>query len=360
METCRVLINAGETEIREHIVRCLSEDDVDKHVQFLAQCRVYASKPRNHLRRTVKLDPVSEFFIYDLVYSIKSKLRKPFKDTKKHFGYRIENGETLNPTESYSGYKGAIAHYSSEYKFSFSFDVASYFNNIYHHDLVSWAANLGLPNEKVESLGLFLRQINSGRSVDCLPQGIYPAKMVGNDFLRFIEQHHGLKSPALIRFMDDIVIFSNNEEHLWEDFYLIQKLLGEKGLSVNPSKSVFATQSDTDFADDVDDVKAELLKKRRKILVVYEDVLEEVREQIELDDEEMDYIRALLKSPNLSEEDAELVLSLFRENPEEVAPHLEEITVRYPHLAKNIWSFSKTLVEEVHGTKDYSVFIASF
>jgi hypothetical protein len=42
----------------------------------------------------------------------------------------------------------------------------------------------------------YLREINAGRSVDVLPQGIYPAKMIGNDFLRFVDNHHALKSSS--------------------------------------------------------------------------------------------------------------------------------------------------------------------
>ena len=54
-----------------------------------------------------------------------------------------------------------------------TFDVASYFNSIYHHDLVAWFDERGASGDDAALLGRFLREINSGRSVDCLPQGIY-------------------------------------------------------------------------------------------------------------------------------------------------------------------------------------------
>lgn len=82
MDTCRFLITNGERKIQEHIKRCLSDKPKDSSFQFLAQTRVYASKPKNHLRRTVKLDPVSELFIYDVIYRNRSKFRRPFKDEK--------------------------------------------------------------------------------------------------------------------------------------------------------------------------------------------------------------------------------------------------------------------------------------
>lgn len=342
METCRILIVNGAAEIDAHIQRCLSKADEDKAYQFLAQTRVYASKPRNHLRRTVKLDPVSEFFLYDVIFRNRSKFRKPFHIDKKHFGYRFEDGKPIPATASYTGYKKAVVAYAAKFDHSLSFDVASYFNGIYHHDIVAWFANLGVDMDDVNALGTYLRQSNSGRSIDCWPQGMYPAKMVGSDFLRFIEQHHGIKSSAVVRFMDDFVLYSADQDKLTEDFYLIQKLLGQKGLTVNPSKTVAGGVVAAQVEDDIDEVKANLLAKRRKsALLAYLDDFEAALEEIQMTDEELEYLRELLKSPHLEEEDAELVLSLFRDHPEEVQPHLAHFATSFPHLAKNIWSFCK-------------------
>ena len=63
-------------------------------------------------------------------------------------------------------------------------------------------------------------------------------------------------------------------------------------------------------------------------------------------DEELDYLRDLLKAPHLEEEDAELILSLFRDHPEEVQPHLQQFAANFPHLAKNIWSFCKHIEDK--------------
>ena len=324
----------------DYIIRCLSISEADKTYQFLAQTRVYASKPGSHLRRTVKLDPVAEYFLYDIIFRNKSKFRPPFQDDKKHFGYRFENGEPITATSSYSGFKKAKAAYLAKFKYSLSFDVASYFNGIYHHDIVAWFANIGVENDDINSLGTYLRQSNSGRSIDCWPQGIYPAKMVGNDFLRFIEQHHGIKSEAIVRFMDDYVLFSDTEDAISQDFYLIQKLLGQKGLSVNPNKTIRSNIKGDQVEKDIDKIKANLLKKRRVAgIYAYLDDFEAAEEVIKLSKGELEYIRKLLKSDNLDEEEADLVLGIFREHTKEVAPHLGQFALAFPHLAKSIWSF---------------------
>jgi len=340
METCKFLVENGASDIDAYIQRCLSKAKADEAHQFLAQTRVYASKPLSHLRRTVKLDPVAEYFLYDIIFRNRSKFRKPFKEDKKHFGYRFEEGEPLTATSSYSGFKKAQVAYDAIFEHSLSFDVASYFNGIYHHDIIAWSANVGFDSDDVSSLGTYLRQSNSGRSIDCWPQGIYPAKMVGNDFLRFIEQHHAIKSEVVVRFMDDFVLFSDSQDSLSEDFYLIQKLLGQKGLSVNPSKTARSNVIGIQVEKDIDEIKANLLGKRRiAAMHAYLDDFEAAFEAIRLSDDELDYIRNMLKTDHLDEEDAELILSIFREHTEEVAPYIGQFSVVFPHLAKSIWSF---------------------
>ena len=273
METNRLLIEAGQAEIENFLRKCLNQKD--EAYSFRSQTRVYAAKPGNHLRRTVKLDPVAEYFIYDLVFRNKSRFRPPFSKKKKHFGYRFKKGKPLNPSGSFKGYKGAISAYRNTYKYSLSFDVAAYFNSIYHHDLVSWFLRIGAKEDDYRAFGQFLRETNTGRSVDCLPQGLYPTKMIGSDFLRFVEQFHGLKSKALVRFMDDFVLFSNSERDLRRDFITIQKLLGDKGLSLNANKTSDGIRENIDIENAIDEVRERLLKKRRSVVMGYDEIMDD-------------------------------------------------------------------------------------
>jgi hypothetical protein len=163
--------------------------------------------------------------------------------------------------------------------------------------------------------------------------------MIGNDFLRFVEQHHGVKAEAAVRFMDDIVLFSDSRERLTEDFYFIQKLLGQKGLSVNPSKTQRDASSESEIEDGIDKIKQQLLRKRRQAARNgYETDPDNVDDDIELSGAEIAYLRNLLRTENLNEEDAELVLSLFREYQDDIQPYLAQFALSFPHLAKNIWS----------------------
>jgi hypothetical protein len=98
LATNRVLVERGEEEIRAYIAKCLDENE--KFYGFSPQKRVFVSKPRGYLRRTVKLDVVAEYYLYDVVFRNRAIFRKPHVKTRSHYGYRFENGA---PIRGYPG-----------------------------------------------------------------------------------------------------------------------------------------------------------------------------------------------------------------------------------------------------------------
>lgn len=310
---------------------------------FLPQRRVFALKPGGHLRRTFKLDPVAEMFLYDLLYRNRTFFRRPTDKQRETFGYNFNLGEPAEATLSYRGFKGANSQYRKTYAHSISFDIASYFNSIYHHDLVHWFERIGASSEDVKALGGFLREINSGRSIDCLPQGLYPAKMIGNSFLQFAHQSGRLQSDVLIRFMDDFVLFSNDKQTLLSDFYYIQEALSAKGLAVNPSKTRMFLKGDDEIDSTLDGVKKGLLRKRRRIVRRgYNDDESDVDEELRnLTKKETELLRELLARPHLEEEDAELVLALMGNHSADVVTRFDDLLRDFPHLAKSIYQFTR-------------------
>jgi hypothetical protein len=295
------------------------------------------------LRRTVKLDPIAEYHIYDVIFRNRLLFRKPHTPSRTHYGYRFEGGTTISPTAAYKGFKGALSEYNGVYSNSMSFDVSTYFNNIYHHDIVSWFAELGANNDDINGLGQLLREINSGRSIDCLPHGLYPTKMIGNDFLRFIDNYHGLRSNKLVRFMDDIYLFSNDPRTIADDFQIIQQLLGEKGLSVNPQKTERESPGHVRLDREIDAAKKALLKRRRLVLTEgYEEderVVGEVLIKSPLSGAEIRYLDDILSQEKIEEDDAELILTIMREHAQKVEGRLPYIIKSFPNLAKSVYGF---------------------
>lgn len=351
LATNKILIQHGEEKVRARIDSVLAGGGT-----FLPQRRAYAAKDALHVRRTFKLDVVAEFYIYDLTYRNRALFRKPHQKNRLHFGYRFEDGTPIPPSRSYSDFKHDVWVNSILSNHFIGFDVASYFNSIYHHDLVEWLAARGATKEDVDAFDKFLREINSGRSLDCLPHGLYPTKMIGNDFLRFLEESHSLRSSSVIRFMDDVYMFSDKRDDLIIDFAEIQRLLGQKSMSVNPSKTSSLMPRTQEADSNIDELKKKLLVRRRRIVTssLYDDddeVDEDDENEISIDlalnltKEELAYVHELLSQSNLEEDDAELILTVMRSNAEDVKAHLPGIATRFPHLAKNVHHFCAEITD---------------
>jgi hypothetical protein len=342
LDTNRVLVELGEAEIQDYIGKCL--DDQEPAYGFAPQKRVFVSKPHGYLRRTAKLDIVAEYYLYDVVYRNRALFRKPHASDRTHYGYRFENRAPIAATKAYKGFKGGLAAYGATFAHSRSMDVATYFNSLYHHDIVAWFHDRNASNEDAEGLGQLLREIAAGRSVDCLPQGLYPAKMIGNDLLRFVEEFHDLKSDQVIRFIDDIVLFANDEQAIEDDFQTIQRLIGDKGLSLNSRKTRINDHKEASIDTAIDEVKSELLRRRRIVITTGydEEGAEIVRKafiKAPLSSEEMAYIEGILDKPDIEEEDAELLLTILRGYAARLEKRLPYIVETYPHLAKNVHGF---------------------
>ena len=365
LKTNRFLGKFGFGKLIEFGRSAVSKDEKSTPA-FLPQRSVSALKAGWHQRRTVKLDPVAEAFIYDFMFRNRRLIRGAMSSERECYGYVFKSGTPLSPTLSYRGFKGAKSEYASTFKHSLSFDISSYFNSIYHHDLTEWAEDRGFSDKSVAVFGRFLREIKSGRSIDCLPQGLYPTKMIGNDFLKFVDSAVRLKSAQLIRFMDDIVIFSNKKSDLQSDFYLIQDLLGQRGLSINSAKTR-TSEEENDVAEAVDEVKANLLRKRRIIVsgdYADEDDLELQFSEVSrnLTKRETDRLKDMLSEPHIEEEDAELILTLMGEHSSDVLERFDDLLGRYPNLSKNLHSFCRHVddVDELARIVDWYLKKTSF
>ena len=341
---------------------------------FRPQTRCSAAKRGYHLRRTFKLDPPTEFFVYEMVYRNRNLFRKDFNAARSNFGFLFRNGVPVSSRNAYQDYQTAVLEAKKKYKYGIRFDVASYFNSVYHHDLVSRFREIGGAEDEVALYGRFLREINSGRSLDCLPQGLHPCKLIGADFLKFIDNSMRLKSPRFIRFLDDFNIFADREQDLLSDMNTIQEMLSDKGLFLNEGKTKRANDFGRSMTEEIDEIKKQLLQARGETvdpssiemadLFEFEDDDEDEEEEEEeeaaastaaenaesradelnffdsMTDEQTEYLLDLLNNPEIDESDAELALVLLKDHGEDVLEHMGQFLVRFPGLSRTIYQFS--------------------
>lgn len=350
----RLMVERYSVEIQEFL-----RDQVFTEIgSFQTQHRVFASKRGWFLRRTLKLDPVAEYFLYEIVYRNRGLFGSPDRKDREVYGFRIKGGLPTSTLRAYASFKAAVATTRSNFESYAYFDIATYFNNIYHHDLVRWFEDVGASADDVRSLGKFLREIVGGRSVDCLPQGLYPAKMIGSSFLSFLEASNRIRASQTVRLMDDMWLFDNDPRILMSDFLLIQKLLSDRGLSINDKKSAIleGREADSEMPTDLDDMKVRLLRRRREELSDAEygddrDGEEDPSELEELSEYEQHYLVSLLDGPTIEEEDAELVLTLMRSHSADVLGFLPKLARDFPALAKRVYNFCKE-VDDPEATSD--------
>ncbi|MBS4433293.1 hypothetical protein E2566_07995 [Pectobacterium punjabense] len=342
LKTNLILFKNHATDMSDYIYRKVINSSFTTD-SFLSQHKVFATKPKGHLRRTVKLDPIAEYFIYDVIYRNRAIFRPEVSERRKSFGYRFKDGSRIPVHISYNEYKQHLRSCSQEYAHNIHFDVASYFNSLYHHDVVSWfESKNAVTATDVGALGQFFREINAGRSIDFMPHGIYPTKMIGNEFLKLIDLHGQLKSEKIVRFMDDFTLFDNNIDVLNNDFIKIQQLLGQVSLNVNPSKTSF-DNSIGDIKDTLSQIKASL----KEIVTEYEEIptasgVELVEMNIEviknLDINQVNALIELLKDENLEEADADLILGFLRTHNDSLLSQIPMLLTRFPNLIKHIYT----------------------
>ena len=248
----------------------------------------------------------------------------------------------MSPSASYAEFRENVFDHHIMSEEFISCDISDYFNHIYHHDLQAWFAALEpTKSEDVEAFGKYLREINAGRSLDCLPQGLYPAKMIGNDFLRFVEKSSTIRAPRIARFMDDIVFLGDTANDLIADFNELQRLLGLKGLTVHSKKTRFGGTPITGEVDEhLSDLKKGLLRLRRRMLAegYEEDESIDDEDAEPLEQEQIELVRELLGSGRLGEDDAELIMVVMRDHVSLIEDHLSLFARGYPHLAKSLTS----------------------
>lgn len=340
LKTNLIMAQYHGNEISEYIYQKILNDGEVEH-NFLPQQKVYATKPKGHLRRTVKLDPVAEYFIYDLIFRNKSIFRPQVSNHRRNFGYRITGGSLIPVHEAYSEYKEHLNNCADKFKHNIQSDIASYFNSIYHHDLSHWfASKSSISATDSNAAGQFFREINSGRSIDFLPHGIYPCKMIGNEFLKVVDLMGTLKSSQIVRFMDDFTLFDNNPEVLRQDFIKIQQLIGKFALNVNPTKTYYDNKVGN-LQETLSDIKESL----KEIVTEFEEihtasgiavVETEVEEDLVLSEEQVGSLLNLLKNENLEESEADVILSFLRLHSDSLLELLPTLLTKFPNLIKHI------------------------
>jgi hypothetical protein len=319
--------------LRSHIQQRILDE---KHPEsFVAGEIAFSRKDAHHLRRVLVLDPLTSFFLYDFVHTNRSRFPKLHTTDRYAFGHSFHAGKPVDGFADYHLFRRKKYELAKKHGYFAQVDVFNCFNSFYHHDVSAFVSSrLTTPNG--EAFGQFLRELNAGVSVSCFPQGLYPAKVIGNAYLSFIEQSSRLSVPGLARFLDDIVLTAPSLQELESQVLELQYILDEHHLSLNDSKSHFGERGTRFQEHKLDRIKRDLLRKREMSAAGYD---EDNEEDSGLTEEEKEYLVSLISGPNVAQEDIELALTLLR-NEEDALEHvLEPVFDKAPHLLRGLHRF---------------------
>jgi hypothetical protein len=343
LNSTSLYITYGEKHINDYIYGEVL-DPSKTGASFIPAPVCYSMKDAFHLRKLLGLDPISMYYMYDLVLrNAATHYQQSKPSPRRRYGYAFKRKRPLSPSDQYHDFRRAKYDLKSEYNYFAKVDISNCFNSFYHHSLVQHVEELLSPTDGAQ-VGQFLREINSGTSVNCFPQGIYPAKTIGNFYLSFIEESMELRSSAIIRFLDDIYFFSNEPNDVETDVVVLQQLIGQHSLHLNSKKTQFGSP-DTDLDErKIDAVKKRLLRKREEA-VGYDG---EGDPEIDLEEAEKDYLEQIIDEDDVAEEDVELALSLIDETTT-IVRLVELVCERYPQLIKHVHRLITTKTVEDEG-----------
>ena len=331
-------VQYGEVPLREFVQKQILEDKV-VDAAFLHCPIAYALKDKQHLRRVLVLDPISTFYMYDFALRNSKAFQASPPSERQFYGCAFKGKKPLDGFHQYHEFRRRKYALKREFGYFAKLDIANCFNSFYHHDVVSFLHDKTEGAEH-DHFGQFIREINGGVSINCFPQGIYPAKAIGNSFLSFIETSMALRSSAIIRFLDDVFLFDDKQRTLEKDVIVLQQLIGRFGLALNSDKTRFGSEKDNFGERRLDRIKKSLLQKREET----KSYDEERESTPELTQAQVEYLKDLVQQRDINEEDVELALSLLREDQDEAFALVSLALSRYPNLTKEVYKLIETMI----------------
>ena len=331
LRTPLVFAQTDPKSLREHVnLRILNTNEKDGFVTGLL---AYSRKDEHHLRRVLALDPFATFFLYDFVYANRKSFPKPRSTDRHVFGHCFHRGQPVDAFAEYHEFRRKKYDLISVHGHFAQVDVFNCFNSFYHHDVTTFVSSrTGSPAG--EQFGQFLRQLNAGVSVACFPQGLYPAKVIGNAYLSFVDESRKLKAPGVARFLDDVVLAAGTRREVEEQVLELQYILDKHHLALNDSKTLVGEKGVRFQEKKLDRIKRNLIRKRESTKRGYDE--DDDESDGRLDDKEREYLVSLIRKPNVAQEDVELALTLLRDEPDALGLVIDPVLDKAPHLLRGL------------------------
>lgn len=201
-------------------------------------------------RLATAIDPLWDAYLLSQVLSIAEDIEGKRMPVEKEavFSYRlklVDNGDKLfDKTINWKGFFQKAKDLASDYSYVVKFDIADFYNRIYHHRLENTLSRCSSNKDAVKKIMTILQDISGNVSYG-LPVGGNGARILAEAFLVNLDQMLNTNSIKFCRYVDDYILFANSKDEAYKILnYCADFLLNNEGLSLSKNKTHIMTQAE--------------------------------------------------------------------------------------------------------------------
>lgn len=240
----RVLADSTETYVAD-----ISAIDISMHQPGPFR-RFIVPKDDMSYRAATQLDPLDNVIFTAIVHQFGSLVetrRRPV-DEKSVFSYRFSpspDGDLYDANESWNKFWRSCFDRSNKAQAMLVVDISDFYNQIYHHTIENQLIESKFPNQVTQWI-LRLLGSASAKSSRGIPIGPHPTHLLAE--LSMIPVDNSMAATGMIfcRFVDDIVIFADNQSEARICLYRLAEIL-DKQQRLHLQKSKTKIYNRTEF-----------------------------------------------------------------------------------------------------------------
>lgn len=185
----------------------LSQLEVGAHRRFIVP------KDEVSYRQATQLDPQDSILLSSIIYQYGALIEQRRLSSNVVFSYRF------NPDMQHGFYQDrdmwnkfwrSANKKSAPNKTILYCDIADYYNQVYHHTVENQLIESGLPNQEIKWIIKLLESTTAGVSRG-IPVGPHPVHLIAEAAMIPIDNSLCAQGVDFIRYVDDIIIFCENE-----------------------------------------------------------------------------------------------------------------------------------------------------
>lgn len=222
--------------------------DISSH-QPSAPRRFIVPKDDLSYRAATQLDPLDSVILTALVYQYGHQIEKRRRPTSESsvFSYRFSpspNGDLYASQDAWNRFWSHAFDLSESNNVALVVDISDFYNQIYHHTIENQLVESGFPNQVIKWI-LRLLETVSAKVSRGIPTGPHAAHILAEASLIPVDNSLSARGLTFCRFVDDIIVFSDDEPSARTTLYQIAEILDkQQRLQLQKGKTKILTSGD--------------------------------------------------------------------------------------------------------------------